>query len=148
MLSSDGDVKIVGYDSADNEDTYIDANITVGTPFNVIHVGSSHGRQAMDIEVNGTVYYHVQLRTYGGTAGNYSRAGHLVYERGTNPDAPTSLTFTVLTWSGFGTTISQACWNYLFVEFDGSLGIHNPTFAGNGIAGAIDALESFFDSLD
>ena len=32
---------------------------------------------------------------------------------------------------------------FAFIDFDGSRSIHNPTFAGNGMLGAINVLEEF-----
>lgn len=142
-LGSGNDVFLAGYDSADSEDTIISTTIAVGTPFNVLHFGSSHGRQAMDIEVNGTVYYHVQLRkAFGSDYTAPTGTGHVVFPTGGDPDASST---TVYTYSFFGNLISQAGWNFLFVEFDGSLSIHNPTFAGNGLLGAITELEDWLN---
>ena len=142
-LNGGNDVYLAGYDSPDSEDNIIFTTIADGDTYNVLHFGSSHGRQAMDIEVNGTVYYHVQMRkAYGADDTAPTGTGHVVFTTGSDPDASST---TLYTYNFFGTLISQAAWNFLFVEFDGSLSVHNPTFAGDGLLGAIVALEDYLN---
>ncbi|MHC4341241.1 MAG: hypothetical protein ACYSX0_13645, partial [Planctomycetota bacterium] len=127
-------IDIQGYDAPDNEDTIIATTLTNASVFTIDHVGSSHGRMAMDITVGGTPYYHVQLREF-----NATRTGNIVM------DATPAAVGNILDSdpSDDGTTIYEAYWNYLWVEFDGSHGFHNPSFVEQALGYAIESLEEY-----
>jgi hypothetical protein len=36
--------------------------------------------------------------------------------------------------------IIRACWNYLLIKYDGSLGVHNPSFARDVLTATLNAL--------
>ncbi|MHC4133723.1 MAG: carboxypeptidase-like regulatory domain-containing protein [Planctomycetota bacterium] len=97
----------------------IDMN-TDGTP--KIELTEYHGRQAMNITVNGTVVTNVQM------AGDTKVVG-----QGNTPDVddPTLLD------GDNGEILGKAGWNYWLVHSDGSHGIHNPSFTNAVLVNAV-----------
>jgi len=86
----------------------------------------SHGRQAMNIVVGGTLVEGVTMNS------NTS-----VYVAGNDPSTGIGLYETP-----GGSVIARAGWNLFSAESDSSNGVHNPGFIGGGLEGALNALNN------
>ena len=100
-----------------------DVNISNGSVVTAVESAESHGRQAMNITVDGVVYEHVRLAS---DTDVVDSAGNSV---GT------------LLASDAGQIIAKAGWNYFLIEGDGSEGVHNPSFTLEVVRASVDALK-------
>ena len=95
----------------------VDVLITATSVVTDIVLTESHGRQAMDLDVDGVHYSHVTLAS-GTTVGD-----------GT------------LLSSDAGLLIAKAGWNYFLLHNDSSEGVHNPSFVSDVLAATLAALK-------
>ena len=95
--------------------------ITAADDFEVHHFSSSHGRQAVTVTVNGVDYEHITLNSVDVVA----------------PD----LTVLGLLYDFADEALPKSGWNYLLVTADGSMGVHNPTYAFDVVVSAIESLD-------
>ena len=100
-----------------------DVEITAASAVTAVHFAESHGRQAMNITVDGTTYEHVRLGR-----------DTLVKDSGGNELGS-------FLKSPGGQSIAKAGWNLFLIEGDGSEGVHNPSFTIGVINASIDALK-------
>jgi hypothetical protein len=100
------------------------ATITAGDTVVVTNFADSHGRQAVDVSINGGAAVHVQLQ-------------FIYLDAAAFPNIPR-----LLDNSAVAQTIAKSGWNYLMSTNERSHGIHNPTFTGQIIAGAQNALDT------
>ena len=99
-----------------------DVEITAASAVTAVHLTETHGRQAMDLTVDGTTYEHVRLGR--DTLVKDSKGNELG---------------SFLESSG-GQVIAKSGWNFFLIEGDGSEGVHNPSFTFEVINASIDAL--------
>ncbi|KKN12289.1 hypothetical protein LCGC14_1018010, partial [marine sediment metagenome] len=100
-----------------------DVNIVGDSQVTGVEFLETHGRLAMNIAVDGTVYEHVRL----------ARDTEV-----TDPDGKVVGTFIA---SDAGQVIAKAGWNYFLIEGDGSEGVHNPSFTLQVVSASVDALK-------
>jgi hypothetical protein len=100
-----------------------DVNITNSSAVSAVEFNESHGRQAMNITVEGVVYEHVNLA------------------RGTDVIDSGGNSVGTLLASDAGQLIAKAGWNYFLIEGDGSEGVHNPSFTLEVVSASTDALK-------
>lgn len=100
-----------------------DVDITDGGTVSAVELVESHGRIAMNITVDNTVYEHV-------------RVGSDTSVKNASGDEVGSLVD-----SEAGQLIAKAGWNYFLIEGDGSEGIHNPSFTLEVINASLKALD-------
>jgi hypothetical protein len=93
-----------------------DVVIADATTITTVELTEYHGRQAMNLTVDGITYENVDLG------------------RDTEVDGG------MLIDSAAGQIIAKAAWNYVLIHADGSHGAHNPSWANAVLNGAIDAL--------
>jgi nitrate reductase NapAB chaperone NapD len=117
LLTAGYTVEVTGEDAEEGGAELI-VVIVDGDMFDV-ELTESHGRNAMDITVNATTVYHVQLQ------------GSTVVDNSVDP--VTSL----LDTSDEARTIAKAGWNFSLIEADGSHGVHNPSFTQEVLVSAL-----------
>lgn len=100
-----------------------DVNIVGDSQVTGVEFLETHGRLAMNIAVDGTVYEHVRLA------------------RDTEVTDPDGKVVGTLIGSDAGQLIAKAGWNYFLIEGDGSEGVHNPSFTLEVVSASVDALK-------
>ena len=110
---------LVGFGEGDT-----DVDITAASSISHVELLESHGRQAMDITVDGITYEHIRI----------------ISDTLMKNAAGTELEINILS-SDRGQIIAKAGWNYFLLHGDGSHGIHNPSFTRDVINAAIKALK-------
>ncbi len=101
-----------------------DVEITAASAVTEVHFTETHGRQAMDLTVDGITYEHIRMGR-----------DTLVKNAGGNELG------TFLEASESAQSIAKAGWNFFLIEGDGSEGVHNASFTFQVINASLDALK-------
>jgi hypothetical protein len=104
----------------------MDVDITAASTIDSIELTETHGRAAMNIEIDGTLVEHVRL----------SSDTELL------ASGDTLLDNSVLNNNGLA--LAKCCWNYFLVHNDGSHGIHNPGFVDQIFVSTLEVIGSIW----
>jgi hypothetical protein len=107
-------------------DVDTDVDITAASTINSIELTESHGRAAMNIDVDGTLVENVQL---GGDTSLLSTGENL-------------LDNTVV--GNQGLDLAKCLWNYFLIHNDSSHGIHNPSFVDGIFVATFDMIDTLW----
>ncbi len=110
---------LVGFGEGDT-----DVDITAASSISHVEFLESHGRQAMDITVDGITYEHIRI----------------ISDTMMKNAAGTELEINILS-SDRGQIIAKAGWNYFLLHGDASEGVHNPSFTLDVINASLKALK-------
>ncbi len=128
-VAAGDNVTLTGMTDPINGSALPNVRIFPGDTVSVANFSDSHGRQAVDVTVNG-VAGHLQLQNI---------KVNLLPQSG---PVRNIMTFNAAGGNGPGELLAKAGWNYLMATNERSHGIHNPTFSLQILAGAQTAVDS------